>query len=165
MHRTCIAVVDATRARLFIFGRRAEPDGVHEELSERTDLVNPTRRRTPAQLFSDTRPGTNRTGGLQYAFDDHRDAHIDAIDAEFSREIIAAIERTVRKTAAQRLILCASPHMLVQLRALGLRRDGLVIDELPRDYVKLTPPRLHEQLVEDGLLPASPPRPDLAPPG
>jgi hypothetical protein len=77
-------------------------------------------------------------------------------------EIIAAIEHTVRETGAHRLILCASPRMLGELRALDLRREGLVIDELPRDYVKFTPPQIHELLVEHGLLPESPPRPGLA---
>lgn len=163
MQRTCIAVVDATRARLFTFDRTAEVGGVHEELSERTDLVNPARRQTPAQLFSEPHSGTNITGGgRHYSFDDHRDAHIDGIDAQFAREIVTTIERTVLETGAHRLVLCASPRMLGQLRAVDLRRNGLVIDELARDYVKLTPPQLHDQLVEHGLLPQSPPRPGLA---
>jgi len=162
MQRTCIAVVDATRARLFTFDRSSDDGGLHEELSERTDLVNPSRRQTPAHLFSESHSGTNVTGGgRHYSFDDHRDAHIDAIDVEFAREITAAIERTVRETGAHRLIVCASPRMLGELRALDLRREGLVIDELPRDYVKFTPPQIHELLVEHGLLPQSPPRSGL----
>ena len=123
MHRTCIAIVDATRARLFTFDRTAEVDGVHEELSERTDLVNPAR-----------------------------------LDAKFARSIIAAIERTVEDTAARRIIVCASPRMLGALRAADLRHEGLVIDELARDYVKLTPSQIHDELVAHGLLPTSPPR-------
>jgi protein required for attachment to host cells len=163
MQRTCIAVVDATRARLFTLERSSEVDGVHEELTERTDLVNPSRRQTPSHLFSESHSGTNVAGGgRHYSFDDHREAHLDAMDAEFGREIVAAIERTVRELDAHRLILCASPRMLGELRALGLRHEGLVIDELPRDYVKFTPPQIREQLVEHGLLPRSPPRPGLA---
>lgn len=161
MSRTCIAVVDATRARLFTFDRADVQGEIQETFSERTDLVNPARRKTPAQLFSDSRPGTNRTGGLQYAFDDHRDAHIDELDAEFAREIVAAIERTTQDIGGARLIVCASPRMLGILRSTRPRRDDLAIDEIPRDYTKLTAPQIHEQLVEHGLLPASPPRPGL----
>jgi hypothetical protein len=85
MYRTCIAVVDATRARLFTLERTSDAEGLHEELSERRDLVNIARHRRASELFSDTRPGTVRTGGLQYAVDDHRDAHVDKLDADFSR--------------------------------------------------------------------------------
>lgn len=46
------------------------------------------------------------------------------------------------------------------LREVGreLRRDGLIIDELPRDLVKLTPPQVRERLASYSLLPPSPPR-------
>lgn len=163
MQRTCIAIVDSTRARLFTFDRTADVEGIHEELSERTDLVNPARRLTPTQLFSDTRTNSNRTGQRHYGSDDHVDAHLDQLDAEFARSIAGAIERTIRETASHRLIVCASPQMLGQLRAAELRHDGLVIDEIASDFVKLTPPQIHDKLVEHGLLPAPPPRPGLRP--
>jgi len=164
MQRTCIAVVDATRARLFVFDHSAEADGIHEALTERTDLVDPARRLTPARLFSDTRTNSSRTGSRHYGTDDHRAAHIDELDAGFARAVTEAIEQTVRDTAATRVILCASPRMLGALRATDLRRDGLAIDELARDYVKLTPPQLRDQLVQHGLLPAPPPRAGLRAP-
>jgi protein required for attachment to host cells len=161
MQRTCIAVVDAARARLFTLDRFSDPVGVHENLSERIDLVNPARRLTPAQLFSDSRSGLGRSGGLQYGIDDHRDAHIDAIDAAFAREIADAIKRLVRDTGAGRLIVVASPRMLGALRTADLRRRGVVIDELGRNYSRLTPAQIHDQLVERGLLPTRPARPEL----
>lgn len=163
MQRTIIAVADASRARIFTFDRTEEVGGTREALSERTDLVNPARRRTPSQLFSDTRTNTSRTGGKYYGLDDHRDAHIDELDAEFASAVAAAIERALHDTGAKRVIVCASPRMLGILRATDLRRDGIVVDELGRDYVKMTPTQLHEQLVAHGLIPASPPRPGLEP--
>jgi protein required for attachment to host cells len=161
MQRTCIAIVDATRARLFTFDRFQDGEGVHESLSERTDLVDPARRRTPAQLFTDTRSGLGRTGRLQYGLDDHRDDHIAALDAAFAREIADAIKRLVRDTGAGRLIVVASPRMLGALRAADLRHQGVVLDELPRDYAKLTQAQIHERLIEHGLLPTPPPRAEL----
>ena len=156
--QVCIAVADASRARLFTLNRSADGEGVHEELSEQRDLVNPARRRTPAQLFSDTRPGSNRTGGLQYTFDDHRDAHVDALDTEFARAVVAELTALLRTTQAQRLIVCASPRMLGEIRKVGdaLRQYAIPIDEVPRDLVRFTPAELRDQLVCYGLLPARP---------
>jgi len=161
MYRACIAVVDASRARLFTYERSSEAEGVSEEMTEQRDLVNPARRLRPSQLFSDTRPGSSRTGNLQYGLDDHRDAHIDELDAEFARTVIGEIAALLRSSRPERLILCASPHMLGELRKASttLTHDPLVIDEVPRDLVKLTPPELRDQLTSYGLLPAPPARP------
>lgn len=160
MYRACIALVDASRARLFRFERSTESDGTHEELIEQTDLVNPARRLRPSALFSDSRPGSNRTGRLQNAFDDHRNAHIDQLDAEFARSVVAELARMLEAARAQRLIICASPHMLGELRSAGVpRRNGMELDELPRDLVKLSATEIRDQLASYGVLPPRPPRP------
>lgn len=159
MYRTCIAAVDATRARLFTFERDDDAGGLRERLAERTDLVNPARRLTPTELFSDTRTNTNRANGRYYGVDDHRDAHMDHMDAEFAREIVAALADAVRDTGARRAIVCASPRMLGALRTADVARCGVPVDELARDYAKLTAPQIHEYLIAQGLLPPSPPRP------
>lgn len=160
MHRTCIAVVDATRARLFTLDRTSDAEGLHEELSEQRDLVNTARRRRPSELFSDSRPGTNRTGRLQYAFDDHRDAHVEQLDVEFSHEIMTQLDELLRSSPATRLIVCASPRMLGHLREArrDLHNNTLAIDEVPRDLVKLTPSQLRDHLISYGLLPERPAR-------
>jgi|MudIll2142460700_1097286.scaffolds.fasta_scaffold06355_3 protein required for attachment to host cells len=164
MKRTCIAVVDATRARLFTYERTSELEGAREHLIEHLDLVNPARRQRPSELFSDSRPGTGRTGGLQYAFDDHREDHIDEMDAVFARLIADETERLVKSTQATHFILCASPNMLGQLRK--VLTVEIPIDELARDYVKLTPAQLRDTLETHGLLPSKGPRPGMtAPPG
>lgn len=157
MYRTCIAVVDASRARLFTYERVSEADGLKEHLIEERDLVNPARRLRPAELFSDNRSGSSRTGNLRYAFDDHRDKHIEALDAEFSRGVIDELVAVLRAAHAQRVILCASPHMLGKLREAGreLAKEGVAIDELARDLVKLTSSQLREHLASHGLLPAT----------
>jgi protein required for attachment to host cells len=152
MYRACIAIVDATRARLFQFERTSTPEGLHDQLTEVTDLVNPTRRLRPSELFSDSGPGGGHSG---YNFDDHREEHVTQIDAEFAGSIAVELARLV--TGVDRMIVCASPRMLGQLREVTkkLHRPGLIVDELPRDLVKLTPPQLREQLASYGLLPAS----------
>ena len=98
------------------FERDAEQGRVDEELTEQRDLVNPARRQRPSELFSESRPGSSRTGGRQYAFDDHRDAHIDALDAEFARRIVAEVTGLVQSVHADRLSVCASPHIVLPPR-------------------------------------------------
>ncbi|MGE5184735.1 MAG: host attachment protein [Acidobacteriota bacterium] len=158
MYRACIAIADATRARVFAFERTADVSGVHEELIEQADLVNPARRRRPSELFSDSRPGSSRTGTRGFAFDDHRDAHVDKLDDEFAAATVTEIRRILREAKAHRLIVCASPRMLGALRVAELRHDGVAIDELPRDLVKLTISQLRDALASYGLLPPPPPR-------
>ena len=86
----------------------------------------------------------------------HRDAHVEQLDAEFARAVVGEIETLLGSARAQRLILCASPRMLGELRDAGRepRHDMLVIDEVPRDLVKLTPTELRDQLASYGLLPS-----------
>jgi protein required for attachment to host cells len=160
MYRACIAVVDASRARLFTYERANDAEGLSEHLIEEHDLVNPARRLRPVDLFSDSRPGLGRSGNLQYGLDDHREAHLDQLDAKFSRAIVDQLVAMLRANHAQRLILCASPNMLGELRDAGaeLRRGELAIDEVDRDLVKLTPAQLRDRLTDYGLLPARPPR-------
>lgn len=160
MYKACIAVVDASRARLFMFERSSEVEGVKEQLTEQRDLVDPARRLRQKDLFSETRPGLGRTGTQQYGLDDHRQAHVQELDAEFARRIVDELETLLRASHAHRLIVCASPNMLGELRKVqrALPAD-LTIDELERDLVKLTPAELRDHLVGYGLLPPRPPRP------
>jgi protein required for attachment to host cells len=161
MYRACIAVIDATRARLFTLDREFDGIATHEELTEQTDFVNPARHLRASELFSDS-PGTSRAArGLHFAFDDHRDAHIDHMDAEFAHSVTAEIGRVVRDRAARRLVVCASPQMLGQLRAAELYQTGIVIDEVPHELAKLTAHQLRDQLAAYGVLPPRPPRPSI----
>lgn len=154
MLHTCVAVVDATRARLFLYQRSAEPEGVVERFVERADFVNPTRRQRPSEIFSDSRPGSSRVGARQFAFDDHRAAHLDAFDLEFATAIGHEIAALVRESGAVRIVLCASTRMLDKVRrALGDLPRSVRVDTIPRDLVKLAPNKLRDQLASYTLLP------------
>jgi protein required for attachment to host cells len=164
MDRACIAIVDATRARLFTFERA--DDTSQQELTERADLVHPARHERGEEMFSDTRTGSARSGGGErhaYKFDDHRDAHVHELDARFARTIADELDKLIREARAGHVIVCASPHMLGLLRATALRRGGLIIDELPRDLSKLSIAQIRDQLAGYGLLPPRPPRPAISP--
>ena len=155
MYKACIALVDASRARLFVFTRSSHASGIDEQLVEQTDLINPARRLRPSELFSDSRPAVSRVGSRQFTVDDHRDAHIAGYDEAFAAQVAAELGRLADANLPDRIILCASPRMLGLLRGLTARlhRPGRFFDELPRDIVKLTVSELREYLESYGLLP------------
>lgn len=155
MYRACIAVVDASRARLFTYQRTQDAGGLQEQLTEERDFVNPARRRRPSELFTDSGSDGGRNGPVRFGVDDHRDAHVERLDAEFSRMVAAELEQLVRADATRRVILCASPRMLGELRDARKRLGPTDVptDEVPRDLVKLTPSLLRAQLASYGLLP------------
>jgi protein required for attachment to host cells len=159
MVQTWVAVLDAARARLFVYRRSADPDGIHEEFSEEADLVNLASRQRASELFSDTRPGLNRMGRARFGYDDHRNAHFDQLDLEFAREIAERVVALVRDHGAKRLVVCASPRMLgpVRARISGLQRDGVAVHDVAADIVKLSPSQLRDRLADYALLPARAP--------
>ncbi len=153
--RALIAVVDATRARLFTYQSTVDIQEL-AALHEESDLVNVTRRQRPSELFSDTRPGSDRVRGFGprgFAYDDHRDAHLAQFDAVFARDVAEQIAQLAHAGGYLRLILIASASMIGEMRK-AVRDRNIVIDEVPRDFVKLTPSQLHDRLAELRLLPA-----------
>ena len=157
MNRSCIVVVDASRARLHTFEELAAPRGNRsQELHEVVDLVHPARRIRPCELFSDTRPGSDRApGGRGFGLCDRRDASMRQMDRRFAAAIAAELERLVAKNGCRTVIVAASPHMLGLLRELtrGLIRGGVEVHEIDRDLVDLSSSALQDYLAERGLLP------------
>jgi len=156
--RTCIAILDASSARLFVHDRAVDADGTRDELSERFDLVDPGRRLTSNELFSDSRVSSNRAGDRHFGYDDGRDAHRANMDRDFARQVVGKIDELLDLTASHRLVICASPHMLGFVRELIKPRAGLAIQELARDFVKSTVAELREHLTKHDLLPPAPSR-------
>lgn len=160
MKRACIAIVDAARARLYGYDEQASDPA--QQLREVTDLVNPGRRLKPSEMFSETRPSLGQNPGRNTSHepgstkDDHRDDHIEMMDAKFAKEIIAELDRIIQAEKYTHLIVVASPKMLGELRKANnvLDRPGLTIDEIARDLTKLTQAQLHDHLAQLNLIPA-----------
>src|SRR5262249_15994073 len=89
MVRPRIALADVARARLFTYERAADGGIMHEELVERSDLVNPER------------------GALIGS-----DQHTAQIESAFARSAMAALRELIDQELPQRVIICAGPRML-----------------------------------------------------
>ncbi len=160
MKRVFIAIVDAARARLYTYQEDADPG---RQLREVRDLTNPGRRMKAGEMFSETRPALARAGGRPgiggepgSTKDDHRDDHIEMMDAKFAKEVIDEIEQVLRTEAYGRLILASPPRMLGELRnaSTSLRKNGLVVDEVPEGLSYMTSAQLHDHLAALSLIPA-----------
>lgn len=127
MHRVCIALVDATRARFFTLDRSADGTGELEQLAEPSHLIQP-------------------------APEGHQRARR---ESEFARTAMAAFREVIDEYAPERAIVCADAGMLPKLRAAapGLLPDELALDALACDFVTSPPAEIRAQLAARGLLP------------
>jgi len=162
MYRVCIALVDATRARLFTFDRAADEAGLREQLVEHTELAAAKSPRPNPPLAAPG--GVLQAGPLHDLFDDHHGPRAAARDAALARTTLAALREVIDHAAPQRVIICASPRMLGTLRAssAGILPDGLPVEELARDLMRVSPSELRNVLVSHGLLPPPPRRHPVA---
>ena len=159
MSRTCIVVADATRARIFTYNRQLEADGPHEELREVADLVDPERHQRPSALFADD-TGGNHVGHRGYSFDDHRQGHLDRLDAAFAKAIVAEATRTAAEHHCHDVSILASPRMLGALRQwLEPLRRTRTVTEFDRAYTQLPSAELRDRLAALDIIP-----PRLKPP-
>jgi protein required for attachment to host cells len=157
MKRLCIALADASRARIFTFEELAgRTGGRTQEIQERISLVHPGRRRRPSELFSDTRPGSDRTPtGRGFGLSDHRDQAVREMDRQFAADIARHLREVVDSCGCRDVVLAASPRMLGLLRehTAPLVEAGIAVHDLDRDLVRFTPAQLQDFLAERGLLP------------
>jgi protein required for attachment to host cells len=74
---------------------------------------------------------------------------------DLAQSVVIEIDRIVRELALGHVIIVASPDILEQLREHDgvLRRDNLILDEIPRDLAKLTSWQLHDHLARIKLIP------------
>lgn len=154
--KTCIGVVDRARARFFVLD--APP--VHRpkdgpRLVELEALVDPEASLPGADMFADSRGGTNHAGsGASYEYDDHRERHRRELDLRFAGRVARAAADFVRIHGAQKLVLAAEPQMLGMLRP-ALPKD-VDVDELARDLSWHTPEHIRVALAQHGMLAANP---------
>ena len=157
MKRACIAIIDASRARIYAYQHDVSDDP-NEQLREVVDFVNPARQLRDSELLCDSRPGTRTEAGAirdsGHTIEDHRDAHSERNNLDFAKRIVSEIDRVVHELRFGHVVLVASPNMLGDLRKADsvLRRPDLTLDEITRDLTKLTSPQLHGHLARLKLI-------------
>ena len=135
----CVVVADASRARVLVLEPDRETgDAAASELVEVAEITNPLVR---------ARSAAGR----------HQIRH--EIERHFAAEIAAEAAAVWACYPPCELIVAASPAMLAVLRpAIWERTRGAVhpsrTQELARDLVKLSGPRLRDELAAAGLVPA-----------
>jgi len=141
----CVVVADASRARVLVL----EPetgDAPASELVEVAEITNPLVR---------ARSAAGRSHEIRHAIRHEIERH-------FAAEIAAEAAAVWACYPPCELILAAGPVMLAALRpAIRARTGGASrgidpsgIHELARDLVKLSGPRLRDELAGAGLVPA-----------
>lgn len=161
MIRACIAVVDASRARLFRFDHQQAPENSNsktQSFEEISDLINPEGRMKTNEFMTDSQPASHnaRNGvGRPYGVDDHRERHQAEMSRRFAASIVKEIQEVAEREGVSSIILCASPKMLGVLRTEGVANavGDRSLTELDSDLTKLTPSQLQDHLAQQGLLP------------
>lgn len=143
MQRACIAIVDAAHARIFTF----DTDGQPPKLTEVRDLVSPGRQ--AHGMFSDSQHQNAHS-----TKDDHRTDHLAELDTRFAKVIVDEIDRVLVEEDLERVIIAAAPKMLGTLRDQHgvLRRDPVVVEEIPQNLSWMTTAQLHDHLAAMSLL-------------
>lgn len=154
MKQGCIAIIDATRARIYTYHENSDGDGAPSTgaLHEVLDLVNPGRR--GHDLFSTTKSGGKRAAPGAGTTDDHRDAHFAELDRRFTRQVVEHLDRLTREQGYRHVLVVASPAMLGELRVAdgALDRPELTREYVARDLAQRTSPQIHDHLAQLRLI-------------
>jgi len=153
-----IVVTDSARARYFTLEPVEFPEMESgPQLVELQDLINPEGQLAEGELFTNLKSGRGRApqGGPAHGYDDHRDRHTDELDKRFCQTVTREIARLVQEQRARCVVLAAQPRILGVLRPEMdvVHRQGVEIFEVPRDFTKLPPRKIHEHLSREDLLP------------
>jgi protein required for attachment to host cells len=148
MTSTWIVAADAGRARIFA------DHGKHLALEEIDDMVNTAQRMRISDKMTDRLGPTSagqsihNTGGAapnkQYEPPQTQDEH----DAElFARDLSSRLLQARQQGQFDQLVIAAAPRMLGLLRKLmDARVQAVITREIDKDYSRLDPIRLRDQI-------------------
>lgn len=156
MSEILIVVAGAGRARLFAYLAPSAADAREApELREVEDLVHPMK----AAPGSRSRPGlARRPGPHAQAFDEHVDQQRKAEDEAFAKAVVGAVGRLAARFGTRRVVLVTGPRFLGALRPHHdeLRAAGLAVDELAKDFTRLSRTSILAHLDAARLVPQAP---------
>ena len=151
-----ILVADSSRARFFDANRKFSAPGEFEfsEFSEVNDLVNSWGRAKNQDINTD-KPGrmADRTGrggsGAQRSAVGGREEPKETEAKAFAQRVADELEEKLNENAYDELVLVAAPKFLGMLRdAIGAQVKGAVIEEISKDFTKMSAHDLQGRLPE-----------------
>ncbi len=151
----CVVVANGSRARFFSLKRPKLTDlKARPRLVERGEIFEPELQERAQDLWTE-RTGMNRgKGSGSHSYDDHRNQHQAEFEKRFTKQIAERAVKLVRSSGADNIVLCGVQRQLPHLRSmLESRINGVQIQQLAKDLLKLDPHTLYEHLHKEGLLP------------
>lgn len=141
MPKTWVIVADASRARFFDF------KGHVSGLQEIHDMANPEGRLKNQDLVTDKHGTTHdRKGvGSPQMGDNAEAAH--QVERAFAVEVVRSLEKMIRESGVQAIILAAPPRFLGELRRnLDKTTAAMVKQEINKDISTLSPDEIKAHL-------------------
>lgn len=162
MNKYLILATDGARARFF---RLQETDTPEVEggpdLVETQAQINPELELHGGNIFSATKSGSYRSpgNGKTHAYDDHRSSHFKEAQKRFAHKIAEDLTKEAEKPGTKEIVIIAPPPMLGDLRPSlkELKNKDFTLHEVRKDMAKMDTTKLHNNLANDGIIPARKP--------
>ena len=158
MNDCWVIVADGARARFMTVERNTgRPPRSALRLVESARLSNPEHtakgRRDRRKIKSGR--DTGRGSVAPHGYTDHREPHETELLRRFASRIAQQAVTLVTGGRAASVVLVAEPRMLGLLRVAlePVKKAGVKLSELERDYTWCSAPQLQRHLAENGLLP------------
>jgi hypothetical protein len=104
---------------------------------------------------SKTGRGSAPQGGGVHGYDDKRAQHLDELRRRFAAKVLNRIRSVTKSEGARLVILAASSRMrrFLYPDIETLARQGIRVHKLSKNMINFTPPKIHEYLAQEGLVP------------
>jgi protein required for attachment to host cells len=151
----CVVVANGSRARFFYLKRPELTDlNARPRLLERGEIFEPELQERGQDLWTE-RTGMNRGAGSgSHSYDDHRNQHQAEFEKRFTKQIADHAVKLIRSSAAHSVVVCGAQRQLPLLKnILESKVNGVHIQQLAKDLLKLDAHALYEYLHKEGMLP------------
>jgi hypothetical protein len=158
MSHYLIVLVNFSMARFFTLEPVEFPElESSPRLTARTELEN-KEIRDGQEIFADSKTGRGASpqGGSVHGYEDKRDQHLNELRRRFAIGVLNQIQKLASTERSRIIILAASARMrrflYPELDTLS-RQQGYRIHKLSKNMINFSQQKIHEYLVENGLIP------------
>ncbi len=151
----CVVVANGSRARFFYLKRPEFTElNARPRLVERGEISEPELQERAQDLWTE-RTGMNRGAGSgSHSYDDHRNQHQAEFEKRFAKQIADHAIKLIRSSGSNSIVICGVQRQLPLLKnMLESKLNGVHIQQLAKDLLKLDTHTLYDHLHKEGLLP------------